>query len=114
MLLYVIFRQLLKLVLCRVARPPPRTSSASCCSDQVAILRRTNPGPRLDRADGHMRRPGELLKLGDRVSASTIRRIPIEGAPSYGITRARETVLKRLFRIQSASAPQCSRTRSGS
>jgi putative transposase len=60
---------------------------------EVAVLRRTNPRPRLDWADravlaalierlatenngwGYKRIQGELLKLGLRVSASTIRRV---------------------------------------
>jgi hypothetical protein len=58
---------------------------------EVAVLRRTNPRPRLDWADraifvalgvarenqswGYQRIQGELFKLGHHVGASTIRRV---------------------------------------
>ena len=95
-LMYLIFQQVLGLVLQMGRAVSSKDVELLVLQHEVAALRRTNPRPRLDWADravfaalirrlprqlrGHRlwqyrRVQGELLKLGHRVRASTIRRI---------------------------------------
>ena len=92
-LLYLIFTRLCGWLVLLGHSPASKNAELLVLRHEVAVLRRTNPRPRLDWADravlaaliarlatennswGYKRIQGELLKLGYRVSASTIRRV---------------------------------------
>lgn len=105
---------------------------------EVAVLRRANPRPRLDWADravlaalierlatenngwGYKRIQGELLKVGHRVSASTIRRWPLPGVqrvPRGSLRPVRDRAAERAAdvyrRCQGTQRPAAEKTRSG-
>jgi putative transposase len=84
-LLYLIFVQLCGWLVLLGRSPASKNAELLVLRHEVAMLHRTNPRPRLDWADRAIlaalirRLPGrlqaELLKLGHRVGASTVRRV---------------------------------------
>ena len=69
---------------------------------EVAVLRRTNPTPRLDWAD-YRGIQGELFKLGHHVGASTIRRLLRRHRISPAPLRQTDTRWRQFLRTQAAT-----------